>query len=72
MKSILFVLTIFALSILYLENTKQTEKYKNLYFEKLNAELAFTEYCLIDTLDSYPSDSLVNRLHEINSLLNER
>ena len=72
MKSILFALAIFALSILYLENTKQTEKYKNLYFEKLNAELAFTECCLIDTLDSYPNDSLVNRLHEINSLLNER
>ena len=72
MKSILFILTIFALSILYLENTKQTEKYKNLYFEKLNSDLKATECLLIDTLDNYPNDSLVYRLHGLHSLLNER
>ena len=72
MKSILFVLTIFALSILYLENTKETAKYKNLYFEKLRTELKATECLLIDTLDSYPNDSLVYRLHGLHSLLNER
>lgn len=72
MKSILFVLSIFALSILYLESTKKTEKYKNLYFEKLTTDLAFTEYYLIDTLDNYRNDSLVNRLREINTLLNDR
>ena len=72
MKSILFILTIFALSILYLENTKQTEKYKNLYFETLRTELKATECLLIDTLDNYPNDSLVYRLRDINALLNER
>ena len=72
MKSILFVLTIFALSILYLDNTKETAKYKNLYLETLRTELKVTEHYLIDTLDSYPNDSLVYRLHEINSLINER
>ena len=72
MKSILFILTVFALAILYNNATKQTEKYKALYFEKLTTDLAFTEYHLIDTLDSYPNDSLVNRLHEIHTLLNER
>ena len=72
MKSILFVLSIFALSILYLESTKETAKYKNLYFEKLKTELSVTESYLIDTLDYYPNDSLVYRLHGIHSLLNER
>ena len=72
MKNILFVLSIFALSILYHESTKKTEKYKNLYFEKLKTELSVTESYLIDTLDCYPNDSLVHRLHGIHSLLNER
>lgn len=72
MKSILFVLSIFALSILYLESTKETTKYKNLYLETLRKEFTATESYLIDTLDSYPNDSLVYRLREINSLLNER
>lgn len=57
---------------MYLENTKETAKYKNLYFEKLRTELKATECLLIDTLDSYPNDSLVYRLHGLHSLLNER
>ena len=72
MKSILFFLSIFALSILYLESTKKTEKYKNLYFETLRKDLSSTENCIIDTLDSYPNDSLVYRLRDINARLNER
>ena len=72
MKSILFFLSIFALSILYLESTKETAKYKKLYFEKLKTELSVTEYYLIDTLDTLPNDSLVYRLHGLHSLLNER
>ena len=72
MKNILFVLSIFALSILYLESTKETAKYKKLYLEKLKTELSATEYYLIDTLDCYPDDSLVYRLHDIHSLLNDR
>ena len=72
MKSILFFLSIFALSILYLESTKETAKYKKLYLEKLKTELSVTEYYLIDTLDTLPNDSLVYRLHGLHSLLNER
>ena len=72
MKNILFILSVFALAILYNESTKETTKYKSLYFEKLKTELSVTEYYLIDTLDSYPNDSLVYRLHGIHSLLNER
>ena len=70
MKSILFVLSIFALSILYLESTKETTKYKNLYFETLRKDLLNTENCIIDTMDSYKNDSLVYRLRDINALFN--
>ena len=72
MKNILFVLTIFALAILYHESTKEVTKYKDFYFSVLHKEYTATENHLIDTLDSYPNDSLVYRLREINSLLNER
>ena len=72
MKSILFVLSIFALSILYLESTKETTKYKSLYFETLRKDFAATENHLIDTLDAFPNDSLVYRLREINAVINER
>ena len=72
MKSILFVLSIFALSILYLDSTKETTKYKSLYFETLHKEYTATENHLIDTLDTLPNDSLVYRLREINSLLNDQ
>ena len=71
MKSILLVLSIFALSILYLESTKKTAKYKNLYFETLRKDFKNTESYLIDTLDTLPNDSLVYRLRDINALLNE-
>ena len=72
MKSILFFLSVFALAILYNESTKETAKYKNLYFETLRKDLQNTESYLIDTLDTLPNDSLVYRLHGIHSLLNER
>ena len=72
MKSILFILTVFALCILYNNATKETTKYKNLYFETLRKDLLNTENCIIDTMDIYPNDSLVYRLRDINSLLNER
>ena len=70
MKSILFVLSIFALAILYNNATKETTKYKNLYLEKIHTEFTATEHYLIDTLDSHPNDSLVYRLRELNSILN--
>ena len=72
MKSILFVLTVFALAILAFKYTKKQEVYERFYFETLNTELAKTEYYLIDTLDAYPNDSLVNRLREINTLINAK
>ena len=72
MKTILFVLSIFALSILYLDSTKETTKYKSLYFETLRKDVKNTESYLIDTLDTLPNDSLVYRLRELNSLLNDR
>ena len=72
MKTILFILTIFALAILYRESTKETTKYKDFYFSVLHKEYTATENHLIDTLDTLPNDSLVYRLREINSLLNER
>ena len=57
---------------MYLESTKETAKYKNLYFETLRKDLSSTENCIIDTLDTLPNDSLVYRLRGINALLNER
>ena len=72
MKTILFVLTIFALAILLLGNTRENKKYKAFYYETLYTDLTNTENYIIDTLDNYRNDSLVNRLHELNSLLNDR
>lgn len=72
MKSILFFLSIFALSILYNESTKETAKYKSMYFETLRKDLRSTEKHLIDTLDTLPNDSLIYRLREIHTLLNEQ
>ena len=72
MKNILFILTVYGLAILLNESTKETKKYKNLYFGKLKTELSVTEGYLIDTLDCYPNDSLVYRIRGLNSLLNER
>ena len=72
MKNILFVLSILALAILYSQSTKETTKYKDFYFSVLHKEYTATENHIIDTLDSYPNDSLVYRIREINSLLNER
>ena len=65
-------MTVFALAILYNDEKKETAKYKSLYFETLRKDLRSTEKHLIDTLDTLPNDSLVYRLREINSLLNER
>ena len=72
MKRILFVLAIVSLAALTSCNTRKQKRYEAFYFEKLTTDLAMTEYYLIDTLDSYPNDSLVNRLHEINTLLNAK
>ena len=72
MKSILFILTIFALAILHLESTKETTKYKDFYFSMLRKEYKATENHLIDTTDTLPNDSLVYRLRELNVLLNDQ
>ena len=70
MKFILFVLAV--LAVLTYFNTKNTKKYERFYFKTLNTELAKTEHYLIDTLDNYPNDSLVNRLHELNVLIYDK
>ena len=57
---------------MYLDSTKETAKYKSMYFETLRKDLRSTEKHLIDTLDTLPNDSLVYRLRDINALLNER
>ena len=72
MKSILFVLTVFALAILVFNYTKKQEVYERFYFKTLKTEIENTEYHLIDTLDAYPNDSLVNRLHELNVLIYDK
>ena len=69
MKSILFILTIFALAILAFGNQREFRKYEEFYFRTLHVDIANTEHYLIDTLDSYPNDSLVYRLRHLNGLL---
>ena len=69
MKNILFILTVFALAILYNDATKETKKYKDFYLSVIRKEYTATENHLIDTLDSYPNDSLVYRLRDLNILL---
>ena len=72
MKNILFILTIFALAILYHQSTKETTKYKDFYFSVLHKEYKATENHIIDTTDCYSNDSLLHRLRELNALINER
>ena len=64
-------MTVFALSILLFDSIRQNEKYKEFYIKTLQADLESTESYLIDTLDNRPNDSLVYRLREINSHLND-
>ena len=71
MKTILFILTVFALAILLHGNTRENKKYKAFYFKTLHTDLTNTEIYLIDTLDNYKNDSLVYRLREINLLLSD-
>ena len=72
MKNILFILVIYALAILLNESTKETKEYKDFYFSVLHKEYTITENRIIDATDNNKKDSLLHRLREINSLLNER
>ena len=47
---------------------KEQKKYKKFYFEKITADMAMTEYYLMDTLNTLPKDSLIDRLHELNRI----
>ena len=48
--------------------TRENKKYKKFYFEKVTADIAMTEYYLMDTTNMLPKDSLIERLHELNRI----
>ena len=68
MKYIALVIAVLMMAVLSSCETRENRKYKKFYFEKITADMAMTEYYLMDTLNTLPKDSLIDRLHELNRI----
>ena len=68
MKYIVLIASVIILATLSSCETREQKKYKKFYFEKITADMAMTEYYLMDTLNTLPKDSLMDRLHELNRI----
>ena len=68
MKYIALIASVIILTTLSSCETRENKKYKKFYFEKVTADMAMTEYYLMDTLNTLPKDSLMDRLHELNRI----
>ena len=68
MKYIALVTAVLMMAVLSSCETRENKKYKKFYFEKVTADIAMTEYYLMDTLNVLPKDSLIDRLHELNRI----
>ena len=68
MKYIALIAAVLMMAVLYSCETKENKKYKKFYFEKITADMSMTEYYLMDTLNTLPKDSLIDRLHELNRI----
>ncbi len=68
MKYIALIAAVLMMVVLSSCETKEQKKYKRFYFEKIAADIAMTESYLIDTSNTLPKDSLVERLHELNRI----
>ena len=68
MKYIALVIAVLMMAVLSSCETRDQKRYKKFYFEQITADMAMTQYYLIDTLNTLPKDSLVERLHELNRI----
>ena len=68
MKYIALIAAFLMIAVLSSCETRENKKYKKFYFEKVTADIAMTEYYLMDTLNTLPKDSLIDRLHELNRI----
>ena len=68
MRYIALIAAILMMAVLSSCETRENKKYKKFYFEKVTADIAMTEYYLMDTTNMLPKDSLIERLHELNRI----
>ena len=68
MKYIALVIAVLMMAVLSSCETREQKRHREFYFEKVTADMAMTEYYLMDTLNTLPKDSLMNRLHELNRI----
>lgn len=68
MKYIALIAAFLMMAVLSSCETRDQKRYKKFYFEQITADMAMTQYYLIDTLNTLPKDSLVERLHELNRI----
>ena len=68
MKYIALIAAVLMMAVLSSCETRDQKRYKKFYFENITADIAMTQYYLIDTLNTLPKDSLVERLHELNRI----
>ena len=52
MKYIALVIAVLMMAVLSSCETRENKKYKKFYFEKITADMAMTEYYLMDTLNT--------------------
>lgn len=64
----MLIAVVLMMAVLSSCETREQKKYKEFYFEKITADMAMTEYYLMDTLNTLPKDSLIDRLHELNRI----
>ena len=68
MKNIALIAAVLMMAVMSSCETRDQKRYKKFYFEKITADMAMTEYYLMDTLNTLPKDSLIERLHELNRI----
>ena len=68
MKYIVLIVSVIILTTLSSCETREQKKHREFYFQKITADMAMTEYYLMDTLNTLPKDSLMDRLHELNRI----
>ena len=68
MRYIALIAAVLMMAVLSSCETRENKKYKKFYFEKVTADIAMTEYYLMDTTNMLPKDSLIERLHELNRI----
>ena len=64
----MLISAILMMTVLSSCETREQKKHREFYFQKITADMAMTEYYLMDTTNTLPKDSLIDRLHELNRI----